>query len=235
MALVKLGATIVGISGTIGGITFAHNRAGWTAKPWAASSNPRSLKQQDIRNKLAQLPLIWRGMGPVLQTAWNGLAAAPPEVDKDPFGVVVLRSGFQWFVRINTRRLQSGQTIDTTVPTSPVLTAPAITAFTWTVPIPDPAACRITWLIMEFLPGERCTAKVAVGTGSGVATLYRDYRWICSVPAYGITLVDVGILLRDTYGDLPIGARAVLHAYRQAEDGVRSIATVVPILTAAVP
>ena len=230
MALINLASPVAGISGTIGGITYAHNKSGWTAKPWSRSSNPRSSKQQVIRGAMASIPAIWRTMDPTLQAAWAAFAAAPPEVDKDPFGAIVLRSGYTWFVRIQLRRLQVGQATDTAVPTSGVQVPVPATALAISTPVTDDATARILWPITAFAPGEYAVIKIAYGTGAGIAVLYRDYYFIASIEAVGTLSIDLGFALRAIYGTPTVGNLASAHLYRQAPDGVRSIATTLTCL-----
>ena len=230
MALIKLASPIAGISGTIGGITYAHNKAGWTAKPWSRSSNPQSEKQQIIRAALTSLPSIWRFLDPSLRADWNSFAASPPETDKNPFGEVVLRDGFVWFIRINLRRAQVGQATDTEVPTSGVLVPPAATAFAVSTPVTDDATARILWPIATFAAGEYAVVKIAYGTGGGVAVMYRDFYFIASMLAAGTLSIDLGFALQAIYGTPTVGNLAVAHVYRQAADGVRSIPTTIKTL-----
>lgn len=146
MAIIKLGVTITGVRGTIGGVTFSQNRAGPFARLWSKSSNPLSQKQTAQRAIVASMPTNWRTLTPVQQAAWDTWAALPAQEKFNRLGDSFFASGFQWYVEINTRLTIVGRAIRIAPPITAVPAAPAIAA-----------------LQLPFLPGQ--IAKIVYAAG----------------------------------------------------------------------
>lgn len=103
MALIKLGETVVGIRGTIGGITFSQNQSGPYAKSWARPVDPYSLPQQTKRNQISRWARTWTTLTDEQRDAWHELADEDPEPNTNPLGDPISHSGFHYFVRCNVR------------------------------------------------------------------------------------------------------------------------------------
>lgn len=104
MAIIKLGATVVGIRGTAGGLTFSVNGSGPFVKAWGGARHKRTLKQSTQRSNIGDLAQRWRALTGAQRTAWNALTAAPPEVVTNSLGEVIALSGYQWFCKVVGRR-----------------------------------------------------------------------------------------------------------------------------------
>lgn len=137
MAKIKLGPMIVGIRGTIAGITFSANQSGDYAKKWARSSNPRTALQTTQRNRLAAFASVWRNLTAAQRTAWATYAALPAQQLTDSLGLAYFTTGFNWFVSVNTNLQQAAllQRNDPPVlvrPTAPIFNTAATAATTST-------------------------------------------------------------------------------------------------------
>lgn len=107
MALVRFGGGIIQMSGSIAGNTFARNRYGNYVRARTKPINPKSVRQDDIRNAIGQLTARW---GQVL-TAGNRAAwalYASSVAMKNKLGEVVFLSGFNHFIRSNVIRAAFG-------------------------------------------------------------------------------------------------------------------------------
>lgn len=100
MALVKYGAGIVQISGSIAGDVHARNRFGNYIRPRTKPVNPRSIRQEAIRSILSHLAEYWHGtLTPLQRAAWEVYAAAVAM--KNRLGETIYLTGYNHFIRTN--------------------------------------------------------------------------------------------------------------------------------------
>lgn len=120
-------------SGSVGGLTYSHNRGGMYTRARAIPVNTATSNQQGIRNSLANLVALWNSTLTAAQRdAWNVYGDNTPTTDS--LGEPRQLSGINWYVACNVARLQCALTrVDAapttfglatlTVPTALVLTA----------------------------------------------------------------------------------------------------------------
>jgi hypothetical protein len=107
-------------SGSIGGVTSSHNRAGQYKRARRAPVSPtRTPKQGYARARFGAASALWQSMTPALQAAWTAFAHAYPVVDA--LGQTVVLTGQQYFVGINAQLLACGQPTSTVVPVNTTL------------------------------------------------------------------------------------------------------------------
>ena len=117
MALVKFGAGIADMRGSIGGTTFARNRFGAVARNRTVGVNPQSARQQQMQQIISQLTPYWnQTMTAANRSLWNAYAAAVAWTNK--LGETQFLTGFNMFVRSNSARLQAAAAI---VPAGPAI------------------------------------------------------------------------------------------------------------------
>ena len=105
MALVKFGAGIVQMSGSIAGTTHARNRYGNYCRSKTKPTNPKSTGQNLVRSALADLVQRWHTtLDAAQRTAWNTYAAAVAM--KNKLGEVCYLTGFNHYVRSNSNLLR---------------------------------------------------------------------------------------------------------------------------------
>lgn len=126
MAKIVLGPTVIGIRGTVAGITFSQNRGGPYARGWHTPPNPRTTKQNAARVALANWAKAWAGLSSTNKTNWNTYAADPAQELTDSLGQAYYVSGFNWFASVNTYRAYRGLAQLSTVPTIAAPSAPTI-------------------------------------------------------------------------------------------------------------
>jgi len=107
MALVRYGAGIVQMSGSIAGTTFARNKSGNYARARTTPVNPASALQETRRATLAQLADRWSQVVTAVQrTAWNLYGSNVAM--KNRLGEVIHLSGYNHYLRSNTAVLLAG-------------------------------------------------------------------------------------------------------------------------------
>ena len=107
MALVRLGAGITDIRGSIGGTTFSKNRFGNYMRARTTPVNPRSQRQLTMRAIVASVSAAWSGVLTVFQrAAWE--VYADSIVVSNKLGEQVKLTGFNQYIRTNSFNLQNG-------------------------------------------------------------------------------------------------------------------------------
>lgn len=120
MALVKFGAGIVDMRGSIAGTTFARNRGGAYARGRTKPTNPSTSRQQAVRNVMTDLVNAWSEvLTDAQRAAWDQYASAVPFTNR--LGESMLLTGFNMFIRSNSVILQSGLTQVNAGPTTLLL------------------------------------------------------------------------------------------------------------------
>jgi len=126
MALVKYGAGIIQMSGSIGGQTFSRNASGNYVRSKTMPVNPNSARQATVRTILGNLSHVWsNSLTAAQRSGWNEYAANVQVTNR--LGETVYLSGFNHFCRGNAARILAGM--------SRVNAAPSI----FTLPDTDPS------------------------------------------------------------------------------------------------
>lgn len=116
MALVKYGAGIVQMSGSISGTVFARNRSGNYARPRTKPVNPHSERQEAIRAIVSFVAEYWhQDLTAVQRGLWNTYAAAVAM--KNRLGETIHHTGFNQFIRTNSARMNVALPILEAAPT----------------------------------------------------------------------------------------------------------------------
>lgn len=104
---------VAAASGSVGGCVYSRNRYGQYIRNRAVPVNPGSVFQDAVRSGLSALAVAWVSeLTQVQRDGWDAYAAAVPRTDA--LGNTIHILGLNWYVAMNTLRLQSGLTrIDT--------------------------------------------------------------------------------------------------------------------------
>ncbi|MCJ7602246.1 MAG: hypothetical protein MUO63_12215, partial [Desulfobulbaceae bacterium] len=117
MALVKFGAGVVQMSGSIGGTTFARNSSGNYARARTTGVNPQSTPQEKVRAVMAYLTDRWlETVTAVQRAAWGDYASAVAM--KNRLGESIHLSGFNQYIRSNAALLYADKTVVDAAPTT---------------------------------------------------------------------------------------------------------------------
>lgn len=113
------------ISGSVGGVTGSHNRGGQYLRARTVPTDPSSPRQDVMRAAVSTLTSRWRDtLTDGQRQAWSNYAANTPLLS--PLGDSRDVGGLPMYVRGNAVRLQIGEAVIDTAPTSglPSLTPP---------------------------------------------------------------------------------------------------------------
>ncbi len=116
MALIKHGPVVAGISGSIGGTTFARNRYGAYMRNRTKPINPNTASQQVVRATMAFLTDRWsQTLTAAQRTAWNLYGASVVMLNR--LGENINLTGFNHYIRSNSILKRSGRTLVDAGPT----------------------------------------------------------------------------------------------------------------------
>lgn len=155
-----LSGTITGASGSIGGVTFSHNRGGLYMKAKRVPVNPNSTKQQNVRANLSTVSRQWSLLTSAQQTAWADWAALNPVINT--LGSSIILSGQGAYVQLNARIALYGGTVSTTPPAgvgpaqlttvTAAMVSPSALSVTYTA---TPLATGVKLFVRQTLPGTK--------------------------------------------------------------------------------
>ncbi len=101
------GALATALSGSLGGITAAHNKGGQYFRARVVPTNPATVFQEAIRGFVTNLTNLWLNTLTAAQrTSWDVYAANVTLIG--PLGDPINVSGMNMYVRSNVPRLQKG-------------------------------------------------------------------------------------------------------------------------------
>lgn len=107
MALITFGTNITDARGSAGGSVYSRNKGGAYIRARTVPINPRSLKQQTVRNNFGANAKLWSGtMTGAQRAAWIAFAAANPLVNI--LGASIIVSGLAMSQKLNQRLAQMG-------------------------------------------------------------------------------------------------------------------------------
>lgn len=94
------------LSGSVGGLTWGHNKGGQYVRQRSVPTNPTSEKQVFARSVLSDLSASWAGLSDAQRTEWGMWAQNHPVPNRQ--GTSVQLSGQQAYVGCNVRLMQNG-------------------------------------------------------------------------------------------------------------------------------
>lgn len=107
MALVKFGAGVIDMRGSIAGTTFSKNRFGQYARARTKPVNPNTTRQDAVRSGVAEATARWsETLNNASRILWNEYAALVAM--KNRLGETVFLSGFNHYIRSNAFRISLG-------------------------------------------------------------------------------------------------------------------------------
>lgn len=221
MAVIQYGPTVVGIRGSIGGITFSANATSNYAKAWSRPRRSARPDQSAERGLMVDASVLWQALDPSDKTDWNNFAGAPNELDYDPWSVQRFLSGFQWFMRAQRRRQRLPLSIPGPVPSGPAETA--ITGLVFSCIAGSPPTAAVNYDDDQFLAAQALILYVSVSPRPGQADSFVGWKLLhaeVSPPNGGI---DVSTAFDSAFGSVPGGWRCYAMAFKQADPGNRSV------------
>ncbi len=223
MAIIKMGPTIVGVRGTIGGVTFSENKGGPYAKIWNRPSNPLQPKQTAHRAVLATMPSLWRALSPAQQTAWDVFADLPAQERFNALGESFFASGFNWFSLINTRLSIVGRSLRSVPPVLSVPSPPTISLLE--LPFLDAQLAKIVYPSGEFSAPHDVVIFLAQANSIGRIVRPSTPKLMLASQFPGDTETSFQIPWLETYGFVGEDSKGFGEIHAQTTDGRRSAPT----------
>jgi len=217
MAKVKMGIVVVGIRGTIGGLTFSANRAGNHARAWSKSANARSSLQSGRRVILSVAAQGWRGLTDINRQDWDTLAAVEPQYDA--FGVEYFLSGFQRYVRFQSWLKTVGRAATTGPTLEAAPAAPTVTGFQVSKAA---STCHFHYAANEFGATWDAVVFVGVGAGHGNIVAPGPMPLIIGSQVPGGTSLVFTTEFMAVFGSVTVNQRVFFAVHRQSITGSRS-------------
>jgi hypothetical protein len=107
------------VSGSVGGLTYAHNQAGMYSRARSVPTNTATALQQVIRRALTNAQTAWKALSSGTRAQWKAYAAGTPV--PNALGDSQKLTGLAMFVRQYVSRAQNVVTQITTAPDTPGL------------------------------------------------------------------------------------------------------------------
>ena len=234
MAIVKLGPIVVGIRGTVGGLTFSANGSSPYCRQYAAPASRRTVAQSGKRAWFSSLRYYWGQLTPAQVAGWDALAASPPEADYNSLGELVYLSGSAWYMRVNMRRFQGGQARLDNAPPSVAVPPPVsfvLQIYDFGAP---PGADGFNYTSGDFtgfgavLHLSPSLSSVRQVQTTGYLSIYTG-----TVPTSGPMILTTEI--RAAFGWLSEGQKVFGRLWKQSSDGIRSTALLATTIVLPVP
>jgi hypothetical protein len=223
MAIVQFGATVSGIRGTIGGVTFSANRTANYAKQYSRPPLSRTQKQILTRAALVDNSILWAGLTQQERDDWDTFAYPNDnEHDFDPWGVRRYLTGFQWFCRAQQRRSSLALTNPGPVPSGPAATA--ITGLLLDIKTYSAGGSWLTYDDNQFAAGEAIILYLAFIPGGEQRDAFRNWKLIFAQQDPINGGYDIHTQYTAAFGSLSTGWKCYGLAFKQAEAGNRSVA-----------
>lgn len=116
-------------SGSIGGVTHSHNRAGQYTRARRTPVQPVGTGRRGvIRAAFGSASSAWSALTASVQAAWQSYANGHPY--SDSLGQAIKLTGHQMYVAINTMLINCGQAISSSIPVTDTVFSAQFTAFT---------------------------------------------------------------------------------------------------------
>ena len=223
MAIIKLGALVAGIRGTIGGVTFSAGPSGPFARLWSRGPTPQTEAALIVRGLISHLGAPWAGMTDQQRQDWTDFGLAPPETDTNSLGEIYFLTGWQWFVRVNRRRQSVGLPITTTVPTASGVAAPLTAVLTATA-LPA-GAVEISWTADDIPAGYSALVYLGAHPSIGLASKTTQLVQVLAYHEPPTDEADLTAAVLQRFGALGAGWKLWAYLHKLRDDGVRSPAT----------
>lgn len=182
---------ITGASGSVGGVTYSHNRFGLYLRARRKPVNPNTTSQQAVRASLATASSAWRSLTAAQRAAWEVYAANTPMVNS--LGLPVFMSGQQQFTATNSiaQRLASITIADApTIPGRVALGVPSSVVI-------DASTASFTASGLSVPDGVNVGIYLSSPIPDGVTFFAGPYQAQSGVAAASGTVTDTGLTARN--------------------------------------
>lgn len=198
MAKVKFTAFMADVRGKLNGTVFSKNRGGAYTRTKVTPSNPQTVAQTTVRQRLASLSASFRALTAAQILAWNN--SVNDFLGTNVFGDTVKPTGLQLFVKLNANLLSIGLPVIDNPPAPTALSPLTATIASLTDTVFTAALGSITTdetYVIEatapvspgrlFLKNEFRVITTVAGTGSAIPTqnIFTAYSAKFGAPVFG--------------------------------------------------
>jgi hypothetical protein len=161
----------------------------------------------------------WADLGSGDKDDWDTFAADPAQEQTDSLMNPYYLSGFQWFVKINSRLYTVGRGQRDTFPASGYPFPPAILTLRVSM---GAVSSRITYAVNEFDPGFDCVVFLWIVNSSGPAVAPTWRKLLIAAQEPGGTELVFSTEVAALFGTLNVSQRAFAMIHCQTyDDGMR--------------
>lgn len=210
MAIIKLGDTVTGIRGSIGGVTYSANSSSLFAKSWKRSPLKRTYKQSTQRSNFSNQAVAWAALSAAQKTSWDTYAAGTHETVYNSLGEVITLNGFQWFVKLSARKVFVGGTADATAPVGSLVTAPLLFVLSADLSAGITVASNI-----GGLADSKGIISMSFGRGAGTTAAPTKYAWCATWSPWNTTGLTITSSVAALFGTINEGDRLYAKLERQ--------------------
>ena len=228
MAILKFGTIVTGVRGTVDGNIFCANKSGPYLRGWARPSNPRSLKQNEIRSGFTGEAQAWATLSDAQRTGWEVLAADVLMERKNSLGETYNLSGFQQFAAINLARITTSEARRTTAPAAASQLAP--TSPVLTVRPSASGGSSFTFVEAEVDPNKFLVCFMTFSRSEGQGTRTSNFRLLIVLDNTDTTPATITNEINALFGDPVVGWRYFMTALLQTGTGIRSAPVLVSVV-----
>jgi hypothetical protein len=194
-------------SGSVAGVTSSRNRYGQYRRTRAIPVQPQTQAQLDVRANLSSLSAAWRGLDANKQSAWRSLAQSYPYTDS--LGQIIILTGHQLYIAINSIRLLGAQATTDDAPAIPdtFLTDP-MTGLTAEIAA-GTTSLNVTWATIPATEYALLYASPPLSPGVG---FWNDFRLIGVRQGATGAQVDYGAAYDAKFGAPQAGQKVLVRA-----------------------
>lgn len=206
MAKFRPGPTIGEISGSIGCVTYSHNRYGAYIRERVIPVNPSSPNQQKVRGYLATASSNWRALTAAMRLTWRNWAATHTIIDK--IGAAQNLSPNAAYVQLASRLLLFGSALPTA---APIVDAP--TGLSSLVLEADIGAgdFDVTYTATPLGAGNALYIRAAVLNSASIQFDKNRLKFVGFSAAAQASPFDVKTLIENVFGTLQVGQIVVVQ------------------------
>lgn len=221
MAIVKFGALVDAVRGSIGGITFSAGGSGPLVKLYNRGPRKRSELQNTVRANLGTLIGYWRSLDQGQRDDWDTYAADPAQEKTNSLGEAYYTSGWQWFCACNHNLLMREEDVIEDAPVLGTPTAPAVTAVLFAQYLGQPIA-RVAYTIASWGATEAGIFDAGYARSGAGKTSVSGYYNLARVyhPTGSYKELKTEVVAR--WGAPQVGDRLFFRTWRESEEGRRS-------------
>lgn len=230
MAIIKLGITVVGIRGTVGGGVFSANKSGPYLKSWVYPIVPETPLELTMRANAASLPTTWRALTQAVRDAWDTLAALSAYQRTNSLGEIYNLSGWGLYTSWMLRRLRVGSPVYTFAPTATIPIPPEDVTLT--------ADLSLNTVDLALTTGNyqnpwRAWVEAQPIRSTAQATYPNRWRWMTIVAITPPATISIRTPYVGVFGPLQTGQAIAIRLFRWHISGpistpITATATVIP-------